>query len=152
MVVDPIPDQSIRKVVVSVDRPWTAKPGQYVYVSAFGSMFHSFGLPQSHPYLIAWAEANTIVLLVDCYNGFSSRLPADGRFPTSVWIDGPYGNCSDLDDYDKTLFVASGVGVAAHLLTIRQLLKRHQEKKARVRRVTLSWFIEKEGKQVAAPL
>ena len=63
-------------------------------------------------------------------------------------MDGPYGHGAELDCFDKILFVASGIGVAAHLLAIRHLLQAHQDQTARVRRVSLLWFLEKTGTEV----
>ena len=42
--------------------------------------------------------------------------------------------------------MASGIGIAAHLLAIRHLLQAHEDKTARVRRISLLWFLEQPGK------
>ncbi|KAF2439148.1 hypothetical protein P171DRAFT_132259 [Karstenula rhodostoma CBS 690.94] len=131
-------------------------PGQYVYLTAPGLHRHSLGFLQSHPYVIAWIEStepnekhgesqgghwSEITILVERNKGFSDAIFALKR-TSSFLIDGPYGHIQSLDHYDKVLFMASGIGVAAHLLHIRHLLEAHNTKSARVRRITLVWFLE----------
>lgn len=39
-------------------------------------------------------------------------------------------------------FIASGLGITAHFLAINHLLRAHENKTARIRRLTLLWFLE----------
>ncbi|KAK3115493.1 hypothetical protein LTR53_005109 [Teratosphaeriaceae sp. CCFEE 6253] len=107
---------------------------------------------QAHPYLIAWTDEETngasraITLLIECRGGFSSALRL-AQTPVRLLVDGPYGRASGLDVYDKVLLIASGAGVAAHLLAIRELLQAHNDQTARVRRITLLWFLEDKDQE-----
>jgi len=131
-------------------RPWNVLPGQYVYLTIPKFARQSFGLLQAHPYHIAWVvngfgkDLDTIVLLVEVRKGFSNDLHFV-RPGTSALIDGPYGGIFTLDQYDKVLFLVSGIGIAAHLLHVRHLLVAHDRQSARVRRISLVWFIEASG-------
>ena len=64
---------------------------------------------------------------------------------SSAIVDGPYGQMQSLDKFDKVLFVASGVRIAAHLLSAKHLLEAHEDRSARVRRLSLVWFLETSG-------
>lgn len=131
-------------------RPWKVAPGQYVYLTIPRLAKHKMGPLQAHPYTVAWIETDegtnqqTASFLIQCRRGFSSdvRQCVDG---SSVILDGPYGGKQKLDHYDKVLFMASGIGIAAHLMHIRHLLLSHDNQSARVRRITLIWFLDFGG-------
>lgn len=133
---------------VAVRRPWKVLPGQYVYITI--PSWHRGGV-QSHPYMIAWSSepddkvSTDLLLFIDCRQGFSGTLKS-AYCPPSVIVDGPYGTSPALDNYDKVLFIAGGIGVAAHLLSIRHLLLAHNNHKARVRRLSFLWVLETECK------
>ena len=135
---------------IKLRRPWKIYPGQYVYVTAPHQ--GALGLLQAHPYVIAWVEDSIkprerrIVLLVETRRGFSKDIRYGQVEGESVLLDGPYGRSGKIDGYDKVLFLAQGVGIAAHLLYVRHLLEAHKRKTARVRRISLVWTIESSGK------
>ena len=102
--------------------------------------------------MIAWVsenekgQATTIILLVQCYRGFTRRLKiANTDLP--ALIDGPYGGleADSLTKYDKILLMSNGIGIAAHLYTARYLLFAHNQQTARVRRLTVVWVLETQG-------
>ena len=64
---------------------------------------------------------------------------------TRIRVDGLYGGVESLEHFDKVFFVASGIGLAIHLLAIRYLIHAYNEKTLRVRRLSLLWFLETEG-------
>ncbi|KAK3672624.1 hypothetical protein LTR78_007436 [Recurvomyces mirabilis] len=135
---------------ISLRRPWRLSHGQYIYIT-IPSVPRTVGSAvQSHPYMIAWAPevadkiTTELHLLVQCQRGFSDVLRL-ARATATIWIDGPYGRGPKLDDFDKVLFLASGAGVAAHLLAIRHLLQGHNARTAQVRRLSLLWVLESEG-------
>jgi predicted ferric reductase len=132
-------------ITLKLKRPWKVRPGQYVYLTLPNISRHHGGFLQAHPYAIAWMEGSDISLIVQRQSGFSNDVfRATGRH-TSVIVDGPYGQPQQFMCYDKVLFIASGIGVAAHLLAIRDLLEAHENRSARVRRITLLWFLETMG-------
>ncbi|KAK3216140.1 hypothetical protein GRF29_8g2246898 [Pseudopithomyces chartarum] len=128
---------------IKYDKSWNLGPGQYIYVTLPRLSFHTLGLVQSHPYVITWNDGQHITILVERCKGFSNAIFAlSDAITHSAIIDGPYGRVQSLGQYDKVLLLASGIGVAAHLLHIRQLLEAHEDKSVRVRRVALTWFLE----------
>jgi predicted ferric reductase len=90
---------------------------------------------------------HTVVLLIRSERGFSRRLNDLSVAKSKAMIDGPYGghNVQILESYDKILFMASGIGIAPHLLSMRHLLLAHDEQTARVRRLSLVWFLDTKG-------
>lgn len=67
-----------------------------------------------------------------------------------VLVDGPYGHVQNFDGYEKVLFVANGIGVAAHFLSIKALIEAEITKATCVRRISLAWLVETHGKCCAA--
>lgn len=142
------PSQSATQAVqvkILPKRPWKATPGQYVYLTLPKIAPHRLGFVQSHPYMIAWADERSIVLLIERAGGLSDTIFTSPHLRSSVIIDGPYGHEVPLNGFDKVLFMASGIGIAAHLLPIKRLLEAHEDQSARVRRLTLVWFLESHG-------
>lgn len=104
--------------------------------------------------MVAWISDDgtspqvMMTLLVQCRGGFSRRLCLAGTTHISATIDGPYGGggLGKLQDYDKVLFMADGIGIAHHLIPVRHLLLAHNTQTARIRRLTLIWFLRSRGK------
>lgn len=136
---------------VNVQHPWQVRHGQYVYLSVSNVPHSVIGRLQSHPYLIAWADGDcktpsqNITCLIASRRGFSNALRLC-KTPTSIRMDGPFGRTDDLSHFDKALLISSGIGIASQLLAVRQLLQQHDQRSARIRRVTLLWFLESESK------
>lgn len=82
-----------------------------------------------------------MTVIIEGADGFSQRLIESRRDNVRIILDGPYGQQTSLYAFDKVLFLACGIGVTAHLLQIRQLLEAHNQSTARVRRITLIWFL-----------
>lgn len=102
--------------------------------------------------MIAWAfhdekdRLKSIVLIVQRRRGFTRKLGFTGTIMPAI-VDGPYGGVDfkELARYDKVLLMSSGAGIAAHLYMTRHLLLAHNQQTARVRRLTLLWFLEMPG-------
>jgi NAD(P)H-flavin reductase len=101
--------------------------------------------------MIAWdkheeTQEQVIHLLVRGGRGFSNTLKIGGTAIAAI-VDGPYGGSkfAALERYDKVLFMANGIGIASHLLSIRCLLTAHNDQTARVRRLSVVWFLETQG-------
>lgn len=137
-------------VQINLRRPRKIKYGQYVFITVPSLPHTIIGRFQSHPYMVAWSDTDstglsrTLTLLIAHRNGFSKTI-SRCKPGTRCSLDGPYGALRRLEDFDKVLFVASGVGVATHLLAIRHLLNAHRDQTSRVRRLSLLWFVETEG-------
>ncbi|EUC39943.1 hypothetical protein COCMIDRAFT_41639 [Bipolaris oryzae ATCC 44560] len=135
-----VPDAA--SVTVPLKKHWLIRPGQYIYLTLPGVSRHRAGFIQAHPYSIAWVDGSEITLIVQRLAGFSANLHHAANLRLSSIVDGPYGSPHHLNRYDKVLFLASGIGIVAHLLAIRDLLVAHEDQSARVRRITLVWFLE----------
>jgi predicted ferric reductase len=145
-------NEEVYQVRVDIKRPWNVVPGQFVYLSLPRARSLGLGLFESHPFMVVWAIENeggqlkSIVLLVRSCRGFTRRLRL-AQAKTTAIIDGPYGGTEahELANYDKILLMSSGVGIAAHLHMTRYLLLAHNRQTARVRRLTVLWFLETSG-------
>lgn len=137
-------------ITIGVRRPWRVRHGQYIYLTVPKIVDTVSGPFQAHPYMIAWTResldhrSHELHLLVLCQRGFSGMLRMWDR-TAAFQINGPYGDGPGLDGFDKVLFLASGLGIASHLLAIRHLLRAHNDLTARARRVSLLWILESEG-------
>ncbi|KAI9674060.1 MAG: hypothetical protein M1822_009576 [Bathelium mastoideum] len=134
------PIQTIQ-LQVTPKRLWRVRPGEYIYLGIPSTSKYGLGYFQMHPYFVAWTsepyqKSRELTVLVQSRGGFSSDL-RNCELGVRAIIDGPYRSHSSLRGYDTVLFLASGMGIAAHLLEIRSLLQAHDEKAARVRRITL---------------
>jgi predicted ferric reductase len=133
------------EATMTLKRPWNVRPGEHVYITSPVLGRHHGGFAQAHPYTIAWTDESDIILIIQRHTGFSSDIFTTPKDLSSFVVDGPYGHPRLLTGYDKVLFAASDIGVAAHLLGIRSLSKAHEDQSARVRRITLLWFLESPG-------
>lgn len=139
-------------IEIRSQRPRKVSYGQYIFI-ATPSIPHSItGSFQAHPYMIAWEHSDgscqILTLLIAHCAGFSRMIPLC-KSGTRMRLDGPYGGTKALQHFDKVLFIASGIGIAAHLLAIRHLVQAHNDKTSRVRRLSLLWFLETDGKTIA---
>ncbi len=139
-------------VTIALQKPWKVSAGQYLYLTLPSVARHRGGFIQAHPYNIAWASGSDVFLIIQKGGGFSSDIINAVSSPRSAIIDGPYGHCQSFKRYDRVLFVAAGIGITSHLLTIKDLLEAHKDQTARVRRVTLFWFIETAGKVLVSTM
>ncbi|KAJ5035240.1 hypothetical protein J3E72DRAFT_176970 [Bipolaris maydis] len=141
--------EEVYQVCVDIRRPWHVTPGQFVYLSLPHSRSLGLGLLEFHPFMVAWAfhdekdQLKSIVLIVQRRRGFTRKLGLTDAITPAI-IDGPYGGIDfkELARYDKVLLMSSGTGIAAHLYMTRHLLLAHNQQTARVRRLTLLWFLE----------
>ena len=141
--------QDVTTIQVRSQRRRNITYRQHIFISVPAIPHSVVGRFQAHPYLVAWEEkedsSQILTLLVAPRAGFSRkvRLCEAG---TRIRVDGPYGCVESLENYDKVFFIASGIGLAAHLLAIRHLIKAHNDKTSRVRRLSLLWFLETGGR------
>lgn len=123
-------------------------PGQYVYLRFSGLSLGS--VAQSHPFYICWWNEDdnggmTLEFLVQKRSGLSKLLqPDSGGAPGQVFMEGPFGREANLASRQMIIFCATGVGIAAILPFIRQVLGHSDtiDKKLRV-----YWVVDKQGEQ-----
>jgi hypothetical protein len=62
---------------------------------------------------------------------------------TTAIINGSYGIRHRLEEYDKVLICANGIGISTQLPYIRHILECHNLRTAQVRRLSIVWQLEK---------
>ncbi|KAJ9326532.1 hypothetical protein DTO027B5_237 [Paecilomyces variotii] len=163
-VVEALPGDCMR-ITLKMARPWRFQPGQHMYLYV-----PSVGLWTSHPFSVAWSQAEeiytdekglvqtrqdvlalqkaTISLLVRRRTGFTDKLyqraerSVGGKVALKAFAEGPYGSIHTLDSYGTVLMFAGGVGITHHVPFIRHLVAGHADGTVAARRVTLVWVIQ----------
>lgn len=140
-------------------RPWAVCAGEWVTLGVpFVGLFY---LLQAHPFSISWWETNysgktdTIYLLFRARTGFTRKVwrclePAREYW---AWIDGPFGpapvhqcgTTQDMGDYGHILMVTTGIGIAAQLPYIKELVKMCWEAGVHTQRICLVWQLDWTG-------
>ncbi|CEL11963.1 hypothetical protein ASPCAL15085 [Aspergillus calidoustus] len=147
------------RVRIGLPRPWRIRAGQRIQLSVPGiGLFYLF---QLHPFAISWwqnddaGKATFIYLLIGKRSGFTQKL-ADGAKSNGkykAWIDGPYGvpsvgpgmDSENMGDYGRILMVATGIGIAAQLPYIKELLEGYRNKSIRTQEISIIWQLDEEG-------
>jgi predicted ferric reductase len=137
------------RVAITVPRPWNVKAGQYIFLSVpDAGNFSGF---QSHPFKIAWWERSvdglTISLLVKPRHGFTKNLSERGNRTYLAFVDGPYGVEHDFGEYGTVLMFATGIGIAAQMPFIEELIRGYNSCEVRTRRIVLVWQMDYECKE-----
>ncbi|ETW84033.1 ferric reductase [Heterobasidion irregulare TC 32-1] len=125
-------------------------PGQHVFL-AFPTVSN---VPlESHPFTIAnipkeGRGEQELVFIIRGREGLTKRLveraaEKDGvKIP--VFLDGPYGNPTNLRPYTTCVFIAGGSGVSYTLPLLLDLVKRVRDGTALAKRILFVWAIRDE--------
>ncbi|MCJ1351456.1 MAG: hypothetical protein MMC33_001440 [Icmadophila ericetorum] len=164
-VVESLPGDAVR-VTVTMARPWTFKPGQYMFIT-----IPSIGLWTSHPFSVAWSESGdgyssekglpmdrqdiltssqktSMSMIIRRRDGFTNSLhkkveaSPDQRIVISALCEGPYGGDQSLDSYGTIMLFAGGVGITHQVPFVRSLVTGFSNGTIAARRVTLVWIIQ----------
>jgi len=138
------------QVDILLPRPLKIYAGQYIYIWMPGVSFWSCF--QSHPFMISWwdqevgGKAGQISLFLAPQNGFTKHLVghADAR-ELRAWIDGPYGSRSNLGTFGKVILLATGIGIAALVPYIKELLREHEASRVNTRNILVIWQLQRES-------
>lgn len=147
-----IPVQDAVHVHVRLSAPWTLRAGQYVYLCIPQVSHTSFA--QLHPFYIAWGYrdeqgSDYAVFIVQKEKGFTKSIFSHvdnglvGSSEMKAVVDGPYGKELNLGLFGTVLLFATGIGIAAQLPYVAQLLAEYQENETR--RIALFWQVESES-------
>ncbi|KAL6152702.1 hypothetical protein ACJQWK_11398 [Exserohilum turcicum] len=133
------------QVKVKLPRPWTIKPGQYVYLTTLRPGF--FSIFQRHPFMVIRSESENynFQLYIQPQMGFTNRLLAQtlgGTTELSALVEGPYGNGFDLRDFGTVVLFASGIGIAGHLAYVQSLIYDYRKLKTKTRDLLLVWQVD----------
>jgi hypothetical protein len=148
--------ENVARLTLTLPRPWAVQAGERVELSA--PSIGIFYLAQSHPFTICWWEDNdtgkavSVSLLLRPRSGFTrkvlGRLEQDREY--TAWFDGPfgpasigsYGSCSQMGNYGHVFMVATGIGIAAQLPYIKEILTQYRRARLRTQRISLVWQLE----------
>lgn len=161
--VEALPGDAVR-VTLRVAKPWKFTPGQHVYM-----YMPTIGLLTSHPFSLAWSEEedewNTekalpvtrqdafgsrrtnMSLIIRRRTGFTDTLfkkaemSPGGKFTTSAFVEGPYGEQS-FASYGTVMLFAAGVGITHQVPHVRDLVAGYANGTHATRKVTLVWIIQ----------
>ena len=161
--VEAMPGDAVR-ITLRVARPWKFRPGQHIYM-----YMPSVGLWTSHPFTLAWSQevdgttgekvlpssrqdifgSKTVnmSLIVRRRTGFTDKmyqkaeLSAGGKFMTTAFVEGPYGNQS-FQSYGTVMFFAAGVGITHSVPHVRDLVAAYANGTCATRKVVLVWIIQ----------
>lgn len=148
----------IVEILITLPRPWRIQPGQYVYLWAPAVSFGA--LVQMHPFSVAWwqsgpdGNATSISLLVKPQRGFTEKLVRCAGNDTwmRVGLDGPYGGAAGIRDFGSVTMFATGIGIAQQIPFIKHLLQTQHDGRGSIRRMSLVWQLDQEGKVSASDL
>lgn len=144
---------------LNIPRPWNFRAGERINLTVPLGMLSLF---QAHPFVITWWEnhgegnGGSVFLLLRPRSGFTKKLgthiePGKQCF---ALIDGPYGPSSirslgyysQVGDYGHIFMAATGVGIAAHIPYIKELIDGRKRGQIRTQRIVLVWQLELPGR------
>ena len=136
---------------IEITRPWKVKAGEYIYICIPG--VGPLSIFQSHPFMITWwdeddeGRCERVHLLLKPKAGFTRQLMRHVLSPDlKTWIDGPYGDALKFEDVGRTVMFASGIGIAAQIPYIKELLAKVKDWRVCTRKIILVWLLDKESK------
>lgn len=148
----------VARITLSLPRPWAVRAGQRVNLGVpHVGIFYLF---QSHPFAISWWESDisgravSISILLRPRSGFTKRLldRIEPNRECGAWIDGPFGPSSiswrltdTIGDYGHIFMIATGIGIAAQLPYIKELLDGHEKAEVCTQRISLVWQLDRVG-------
>ncbi|EED21204.1 hypothetical protein TSTA_084350 [Talaromyces stipitatus ATCC 10500] len=141
-------DKSAAQIMILLNRPFKVRAGMSLHIWIPGLGIRSFF--GSHSFPIAWWEndmqgrAKVISLLVKPKSGFTKRLLYSKPHQLRTFIEGPYGVPIDFLGYDRILMVATGIGIAAQLSYLKELVGMKDEKRS-TRTLYVVWQVDDES-------
>ena len=76
--------------------------------------------------------------------GFTAELDRHINKNLLAFIDGPYGVHHDFGEYGTVIMIATGIGIAAHIPFIKDLISGYNNCAVKTRRIKLVWEIQKQ--------
>ena len=142
------------KITVMVPYRLQVKAGQYINLWIPSVSFWSF--LQSHPFVVASCEEGkqtTLELLIGPQRGLTSKFLHNSTYGSGsmqanlllALFSGPHGLSAPLADFETVFLVASGLGIAAQLPYLRQLIRGYNDFRVRTRRIHLVWQLQSLG-------
>jgi predicted ferric reductase len=140
-----VEENGLLKAEITLAKPRQVSAGQYVFLRVPSTS--ALSINESHPFFIAsWDQdrdnkARNVTALIQRRKGFTRLLQAQ---PTAVraFLEGPYGESPLAEDYGNVILFASGIGIAAHLGCIKQLLNARDQGPTRTQVISLLWEVD----------
>ncbi|KAE8396950.1 hypothetical protein BDV37DRAFT_277291 [Aspergillus pseudonomiae] len=151
--------EDIVQAILHLPRPWEVRAGERINLGV--PSLGIFYLFQSHPFSITWWEVNaegeaiSVSILFRARTGFTRKalkcMEPDREY--WAWIDGPfgpspvhnYGLSREVGDYGHILMITTGIGIAAQLPYIKELLYLHRNARVTTQKITLVWQLDRTG-------
>lgn len=139
-------ENGLLKADITLARPHQVCAGQYVFLRVPSTS--ALSINESHPFFIAsWDKekknkTSHITALIQRREGFTRLLRVQDKAVTA-FIEGPYGELLLAEDYGNVILFASGIGVAAHLGCIKQLLNARDQGPTKTQVISLLWEVDK---------
>ncbi|EMD00448.1 hypothetical protein BAUCODRAFT_118214 [Baudoinia panamericana UAMH 10762] len=161
--VEALPGDAVR-ITLRMARPWKFRPGQHIFL-----YMPTVGLWTSHPFSLAWSNEDefhtekglpmnrfdiytagkptSMSLIVRRRTGFTDAMyrkaekSPQGRFNTTAFVEGPYGDQS-FQSYGTVMLFAAGVGITHQVPHVRDLVGAYANGTCATRRVILVWIIQ----------
>ncbi|KAF2403670.1 hypothetical protein EJ06DRAFT_287357 [Trichodelitschia bisporula] len=166
--VELLPGDAVR-LTLHMPRPWRFAPGQhaYLYIPSIGWWSsHPFTVAWSEDSVsdveiekglsvstvsrldVLAPRKATISFIIRRRTGFTEKLYSravrepGGRFVTSAFAEGPYGDGHLMHSYGTCILFAAGVGITHQVPHVRDLVIGYNNGTVAARRVTLIWIIQ----------
>ena len=152
-------ESGIAVFTLHLPRSWDVRAGQRANLTVPSvGLFYLF---QAHPFTIAWWEedklfrAVSLTLLLRPQRGFTRRLLKRVEPGRKFWalVNGPFGPSSTnnwgligtVSDYNSILLIATGIGIAAQIPYVKELLRKRQRGQVALEKITLLWRMDRSG-------
>ena len=152
----PIPELGITRIEIPhLNAGW--RPGQHVRLRILSTNLGTLGWCEIHPFTIASASGDGLVLLVKKAGDWTTRLykiatESDGIYSgdggsemkATVWIEGPYGGVGNtmMDSFSGAVFLVGGSGITFALSSITDLVRKDVEGSSRLKVIHLIWCVQ----------
>jgi predicted ferric reductase len=138
-------ENGLLKADITLAKPRQVGAGQYVFLRIPSTSAYAFN--ESHPFFIASWDHNkenktrNITALIQRHKRFTRLLKAQPT-PVRAFLEGPYGESPSAENYGNVILFASGIGIAAHLGCIKQLLNARDQGSTRTQVISLLWEVD----------
>jgi NAD(P)H-flavin reductase len=122
--------------------PLEVAPGQFLslYIPSLGFVSKF----QTRSFMVSWQAKNITTVLVEPKRNFSRRLKllVGSKKACHAWIAGPYGNPPGYGTFEAIIFVANGIGIAAHIFAMKDLLAKYRQRQVMTRSIHIYWWMD----------
>lgn len=137
----PLPDGGTR-LLLKKPGLQAASPGTHIFL--WIPRVHIY---ENHPFTIVNNGPSGLELVMKSHQGFTKAVNkfATGHPCSTAWasVDGPYGVCPNMDNYDKLIFIAGGSGAAFTFGLMNRILG--QSERPKLQSVEFVWTVRRTG-------